>query len=85
MQPSQPWRNLSLTVSCAFSQGHHTTRNIVQWEKSWINLGEISKRKKRVNSDLQMYDKDVNNVIKEFARIQRDSKYYFSQIKMINK
>lgn len=52
MQPSQPWRNLSLTVSFAFSQGHHTTRNIVQWEKSWINLGEISKRKKRVNSDL---------------------------------
>lgn len=52
MQPSQPWRNLSLTVSCAFSQGHHTTRNIVQWEKSWIDSGEISKRKKRVNSDL---------------------------------
>lgn len=52
MQPSQAWRNLSLTVSCAFSQGHHTTRNIVQWEKPMIDLGEISKRKKRVNNDL---------------------------------
>ena len=29
-----------------------------------------------------MYNKDVNNAIKEFARAQEDSKYYNSSIKV---
>ena len=50
----------------------------MRWEKSWIEEREIPKNKERVDGDLWIYDEDVNNAIKEFARAQGDSKYYYS-------
>ena len=35
-QPSHIRRDLSLNVSRAFGRGYPTARNIVQWEKSWV-------------------------------------------------
>lgn len=83
-QPSQPRRNLSSTVSRAFGRGHPTARNIVQWEKSWVETRKIPKRKDRDDADSWMYDEDVNDAIKEFAMAQGDSKYNYSQDKNIN-
>ena len=76
-QHSRTRRNLSLTVSRAFGRGHHTARSIVQWENSWVSVREISKRKKRDDSDSWLYDEDVNNVIRKFDKAQGDSKYYY--------
>lgn len=67
-QPSQTWRDLPLTVACALGQGHHTARNIVRWEKSWVEEREIFERKERVDGDLWMYNENVNNAIKEFIK-----------------
>lgn len=39
---------------------------------------EFSERKDRGDGDLWMYDEDVSDAIKEFARVQRDNKYYNS-------
>lgn len=50
----------------------------MQWEKLWVEKSEIPERKDRNDGDLWMYDEDVNNTIKKFARAQRDSKYYNS-------
>lgn len=36
----------------------------------------MSERQDRNDEDLWLYDKDVNNAIKKFARTQKDSKYY---------
>ena len=44
---------------------------------------KISKKKEIGDSELWMYDEDVNNAIKEFARIQGDDKYQYSKIKNI--
>ena len=77
-QPSQTRRDLSLTIFRAFDRGHHTARNIVQWEKSWVHTREIPERKKRSDGKSWMYDENINNAIKEFARAQGDSKYQYS-------
>ncbi len=50
-KPSQTRRDLFLTVSRAFSRGHHTERNVVQWEKSCVEIREISERKGRIDGD----------------------------------
>lgn len=31
-----------------------------------------------------MYNKDVNNIIKEFTKAQRDNKYYYNLVEDIN-
>lgn len=43
-------------------------RNIVQWEKSWVSIREIPEKKEREDGDLWLYDEDVNNVIRKFAK-----------------
>ena len=73
-QPSQIWRDLSLTVSRVFGRGYPTARNIVQREKSWVEKREIPERKERIDGDSWMYDEEVNDVILKFARAQGDSK-----------
>ena len=77
-QPSQTRRDLSLTVSHAFGRGYHTARSIVQWEKSWMHTREIPERKERSDGESWMYDEDVNNAIKGFARVQGDSKCQYN-------
>ena len=77
-QPSQTRRNLSLTVSQAFGRGHHTAQSIVQWENSWLSIREIPEGKETEDGDLWLYDEDVNNAIKKFAKAQGDIKYYYS-------
>lgn len=69
---------LSLNVAQAFGRGQPTARNIATWEKSWVENREIPERKMRDDGDSWMYDEDVNNSIRNFARIQGDSKYYIS-------
>lgn len=77
-QSSRSKRDLALTVSWGFGRGFHTARSIVQWEKSWVEEREIPERKDRNDGDSWMYDDDVNDAIKVFARAQGDSKYYNS-------
>ena len=77
-QSSQSRIDLALTVSRRFDQGFHTARSIVQWEKSWVEEREIPQRKDRNDGDSWMYNEDVNDAIKEFAKTQGDSKYYNS-------
>lgn len=77
-QPSQTRRDLSLTVSRAFGRGHHTARSIVvQWENLWVSIREIPERKEREDGDSWLYDEDINDAIRKFARAQGDSKYYY--------
>ena len=45
---------------------------------------KIPERKDRDDGDLWMYDEDVNDAIKEFARAQENSKYNYNQDKNIN-
>ena len=45
---------------------------------------KILERKDRDNDDSWIYDEDVNNAIKKFARVQKDSKYNYKQDKNIN-
>ena len=40
-----------------------------------MHTREIPERKERSDGKLWMYDKDVNNAIKEFARAQGNNKY----------
>lgn len=77
-QPSQTRRDLSLTVSRAFGRGHHTARSVVQWENSWVNIREIPEIKEREDGDSWLYDKNVNDAIRKFAKIQGDNKYFYS-------
>lgn len=46
-QPSQTRRDLSLTIARGFGRGHQTGRNIVRWEKSWVEERLIPERKER--------------------------------------
>ncbi len=39
-----------------------------------MNIREFPENEKWNDSDSLMYDKDVNDVIKDFARMQRDCK-----------
>ncbi len=42
-----------------------------------MTVKKTSKRKEIEDGDLWLYDEDVNDVIKKFARAQDDSKYYY--------
>lgn len=68
-QSSQFRRDLALNVSQGLSQNLYTIYSIVQWERFWVEDRKIPKRKDRNDRDLWIYDKDVNNAIKEFARV----------------
>ena len=43
-----------------------------------MSIREIPKRKERENGDLRLYDKDINNAIRKFAKTKGDSKYFIS-------
>ena len=74
-QPSQSRRELSLTLSRTFGRSHSTLRSIVQWKNSWVHTRKIPEQKERSDGESWMYDEDVNNTIKEFAKAQGDSKF----------
>lgn len=59
---------MSLTVACTFREDYYTTFNVIHLEKLWVRKKKILEKKEKVNSDLWIYDKDVNNVIKEFTK-----------------
>ena len=69
---------LSLSIAQAFGRSQPTAWNIADWEKSWVEDREIPERKMRNDGDSWMYDEDVNNSIRNFARIQGDSKCFTS-------
>ena len=68
-------RNLSMSIARSFGKGQGTARNIVQWEKSWVEEREIPRRKNRDNYFSWMDDEDLQESIRDFARRQGDSKY----------
>ncbi len=76
-QPSQRRRVLALNVARAFGRSNPTARNIVRWERSWLSIRKIPERKERDDGKSWMYDEEVNDAIRAFARTQGDSKYYF--------
>ena len=49
-------------------------RNIVRWEKSWVEKREIPSQKNQDDYFSWMNDKDLQESIRDFARKQRDSK-----------
>ena len=42
-----------------------------------MNIKKVSKRKKREYGGFWLYDENVNNAIKKFARAKNDSKYHY--------
>lgn len=74
-QSSQSRWGLALTVAQSFGRGLSTRQNIVWWEKSWVSLREIPEKKEKDDGDLWIYDEDINDVIRNFARAQGNSKY----------
>ena len=42
-----------------------------------MNIRKIPEKKERDDSKSWMYDKEVNDAIKAFARTKSNSKYYF--------
>ena len=73
-RPSPTRCTLSLNVARAFGRNSPTARLIVQWEKEWVELREIPERKEREDSDLWMYDGDLNeSAMREFVRTHGDS------------
>ena len=62
-------------MSHAFGQGHPTSRSIVQQENSQVHTRKNPERKERSDGETWMYDEDVNDAIKEFAKAQGDNKF----------
>lgn len=50
-----------------------------------MSIRKISERKEKDDSELWIYDNEVNDAIRIFARTQGDNKDYFSWKKDINK
>ena len=73
-QPSQTRRALSLTIARGFGRGHTTGRNIVRWERSWVNKRIIPERKGRDDYFSWMDDEELRESMRAFARRQGDSK-----------
>lgn len=40
-------------------------------------MGEILERKEKSDGDLEMYDKDVDNAMKQFIMAKEDNKYNY--------
>lgn len=72
--PGQTRRDLALLVASTFNKGQTTARNIVRWEKSWVNDNEIPRCKEAKNYESWMSNKDVKMVVQDFAKKQGDSK-----------
>lgn len=43
-----------------------------------MSIRDIAKIKIKKDRDLWLYDENINNIIKKFAKTQKDSKYYYS-------
>lgn len=52
-----------------FEKKGPTTCNIIQWKKKQVASRKILKKKKRGDSNLWIYDSNLNDVIKELVRI----------------
>ena len=74
-QPSQTRRALSLTIARGFGKGHVTGRNIMRWERSWVEKRIIPERKGRDDYFSWMDDEELRESMRDFARRQGDSKY----------
>lgn len=61
-----------------FGQKMITTRNIVQQEKSQLSKRKLSEIEEKDDGDLQIYDEDVNDVIKKLVKSQGNCKYYLT-------
>ena len=70
----QTRRDLAILVASTFNKGQTTARNIVRWQKSWVDDNEIPRRKEAKNYDSWMSDEDVTMAVRDFARKQGDSK-----------
>ena len=73
-QPSLRRRTLSLNVARSFGRGNPTARNS-SMEREWVGSRKIPERKEREDSDSWIYNGDLNDAMREFVRMQGDSKY----------
>lgn len=67
-------RDLAKSVAKTFRMGETTARNIVRWEKSWVDYEIIPARKSAENYESWIDDEDVAMAVRDFARKQGDSK-----------
>ena len=67
-------RESSLQVAQGFKRGLFTARNIIQWENSWVNHRQIAERQENFDCVSVMYDIDVSNAVRNFARTMGESK-----------
>lgn len=65
----------SLHVANSFKRGRSTARNIVQWENSWVDTRQIAERQENRDCTSWMYDPDVSDAIRNFARTTGESKH----------
>ena len=68
-------RSLSLIVAQYFGQRYNTARNIVRWERLWVDEREIPERKSREDYFLWMDNKELKESLRDFARIKENSMY----------
>ena len=66
---------LSLIIAQGFGKGHVTGRNIMRWERSWVEKRIIPERKGRDDYFSWMDDEELRESMKNFARQQGNSKY----------
>lgn len=59
-----------------FGRGYNTSRDIVQWENSWVDEREIPERKSREIYALWMDNEELKESIRDFARTQGNRIYY---------
>jgi hypothetical protein len=69
-------KELSATVAASFNRGLTVARSIIQREKSWVNLRQIPSRKTPDTYASWLNDENVVMAIRNFARKQKDSKYF---------
>lgn len=66
---------LLCNVAQSFGRSSFTGRNIRQWENLWMSSRDIPARQERNDYDSWMYDGDLNDAMRKFARTQGDSKH----------
>lgn len=66
---------ISEEIAQGFDRGQPTARNITQWENSWVNSRTIPERKERDDCTSWMYDQDVSDAIRTFAKSKGDRMY----------
>lgn len=76
-KPKVKQQQLAIMVAQQFNKGSYIARQMINWEKEWINTGKISETKAGKNKHTLswMDDEDLILAVKTWAKGESDSKY----------